>query len=311
MLAGLQHLRKPASPSASHERVQTSVWDLVETDGLTSVTASGVASKKEQRRLGFASSRPSGSRPRGCPLSSPAEVASHPLTAPQRLRSGDQPQGLARRRTEVPGGPGSHPSGGGGRDRTRVSTAAPRPGSTPHPQDGPSHRPVLANAAPTIWIEPAWVLARAGWLRRAERAEGSHRGEAPSASGRRGAPAWQSGRLSSRRQRWAMRTTCGRPRFARPRESRPDKSDAWGWRATGGPRGLCGRGRDCPRATAPQSPNSYCVPKSGGNRRSTATPPRQEPPVAGGRVDGAACEKHGWALCGRRGSRGQTHTLRP
>lgn len=210
MLAGLQHLRKPASPSASHERVQTSVWDLVETDGLTSVTASGVASeKKEQRRLAN----------RGCPLSSPAEVASHPLTAPQRLRSGDQPQGLARRRTEVPG-PGSHPSGGGGRDRTRVSTAAPRPGSTPHPQDGPSHRPVLANAAPTIWIEPAWVLARSGWLRRAERAEGSHRGEAPSVSGRRGAPAWQSGRLSSRGQRWAMRTTCGRPCFARPRESR-------------------------------------------------------------------------------------------
>lgn len=261
MLAGLQHLRKPASPSASHERVQTSVWDLVETDGLTSVTASGVASeKKEQRRLGFASSRPSGSRPRGCPLSSPAEVASHPLTAPQRLRSGDQPQGLALPRTEVPG-PGSHPSGGGGRDRTRVSTAAPRPGSTPHPQDGPSHRPVLANAAPTIWIEPAWVLARSGWLRRAERAEGSHRGEAPSASGRRGAPAWQSGRLSSRGQRWAMRTTCGRPRFARPRESRPDKSDAWGWRATGGPRGLCGRGRDCPRGHSSSEPKLLLCPQ--------------------------------------------------
>lgn len=210
----MQHVRKPASPSASHERVQTSVWDLVETDGLTSVTASGVASeKKEQRRLGFASSRPSGSRPRVCPLSSPAEVASHPLTAPQRLQSGDQPQGRARPRTEDPGArlPSLRRGEGGGRDRTRVSTAAPRPGSTPHPQDGPSHRPVLANAAPTIWIEPAWVLARAGWLRRAERAEGSHRGEAP---------AWQSGRLSSRGQCWAMRTTCGRPRFTRPRESR-------------------------------------------------------------------------------------------
>lgn len=62
-----------------------------------------------------------------------------------------------------------------------------------------------------------------------------------------------------------------------------------------GPGASAGGGGTVPGATAPQSPNSYCVPKSGGNRRSTATPPRQEPPVAGGRVgvDGAACEKHG------------------
>lgn len=202
--------------------------------------------------------------------------------------AGPQPagQGAGRRPGTKSPEPASHPSGGTGPD------PPPRP---PDPAARPAHRKALptdlcpSECTPAVRTEPAWALARAGSLPTAQRAEGSRRGGAPGAGGRQDDP------CPAERPAQQPRAALGHEDHGwRPPESRqppPDKSDAWGRQAAGVPRGLCGRGRGCPRAYSSSEPKLPSRPQARG-KRGTATPPRPAPTNAGGRVGGAACERH-------------------